>query len=159
MSDSSPAVAAAAAADRSYPSRPILAASVAVFRDGRVLLAARARPPMDMLYSLPGGLVEAGETLAAAALRELQEEVGVTADIVGFVDHVEIVERDRDGRVRHHFVVCAHAARWRSGEPQTGAEASDVRWVREDEIAGLPTTPGLEGVVKKALALLEGGAG
>ena len=155
MPDSPRAVAAAVAAGRSYPSRPILASSVAVFRDGRVLLAARARPPMDMLYSLPGGLVEPGETLAEAALRELHEEVGVSADLVGFVDHVEIVERDREGRVRLHFVVCAHAARWRSGEPQTGAEARDVRWVREDEIGTLRTTPGLEGVVRKALALVE----
>jgi 8-oxo-dGTP diphosphatase len=144
-----------AAVDRSYPSRPILASSVAVFRDGRVLVAARARPPMDTLYSLPGGLVEPGETLAEAALRELHEEVGVSADLIGFVDHVEIVERDHEGRVRHHFVVCAHAARWRAGEPRAGSEASDVRWVREDEIAELRTTPGLSGVVRKAIALIE----
>jgi ADP-ribose pyrophosphatase YjhB (NUDIX family) len=135
--------------------RPILAASIAVFREGRVLLAARARPPMDMLYSLPGGLVEPGERLADAAIRELQEEVGVTADLVGFVDHVEIIERDDHGRVRHHFVVCAHAGRWRSGEARTGAEARDVRWVREDEIPRLRTTPGLREVVRKAFALIE----
>src|SRR5829696_5603905 len=143
------------AADRLYPSRPILASSVAVFREGRVLVAARARPPMEFLYSLPGGLVEPGEILAEAALRELQEEVGVEADLVGFVDHVEIVERDDVGRVRHHFVVCAHAARWRADEARTGSEARDVRWVREDDIGDLRTTPGLAGVLRKAFALLE----
>lgn len=141
--------------DRLYPAHPLVAASVAVIRDGRVLIAARARPPMDLLYSLPGGLVEAGETLAEAALRELEEEVGIAADIVGFVDHVEIVERDDDGRVRHHFLVCAHAARWRAGEPRVGLEARDVRWVREDEIAQFNTTPGLAGVLRKAFALVE----
>ncbi|HEX8164474.1 MAG TPA: NUDIX hydrolase [Beijerinckiaceae bacterium] len=139
--------------DRLYPARPFLAASAAVFRDGRVLIAARARPPMERLYSLPGGLVEPGETLGEAALRELREEVGIEADLIGFVDHVEIVERDGDGRVRHHFVVCAHAARWRSGEPRIGLEASDVAWVREDEIARFRTTPGLAGVLHKAFAL------
>lgn len=144
------------AADRLYPSRPILASSVAVFRDGRVLVAARALPPMERLYSLPGGLVEPGETLADAALRELDEEVGVKADLVGFVGHVEIVERDEEGRVKHHFVVCAHAARWRAGEPQIGPEASDVRWVGEGEIDDLRTTPGLPGILSKAFALMGG---
>ena len=77
--------------DRLYPTRPFLAASVAVVRDGRVLIAARGQAPMERLYSLPGGLVEPGETLGEAALRELYEEVGVEADLIGFVDHVEVV--------------------------------------------------------------------
>lgn len=140
---------------RIYPARPFLAASVAVFRGDRVLLAARGRPPMELLYSLPGGLVEAGERLADAALRELQEEVGVEADLVGFIDHVEIVERDEAARVRHHFVVCAHAARWRYGEPQIGPEAREVRWVREAEVADLHTTPGLAAIVRKGFAMIE----
>jgi ADP-ribose pyrophosphatase YjhB (NUDIX family) len=144
--------------DRLYPARPFLAASVAVFRAGRVLIAARARPPMALHYSLPGGLVEPGETLADAALRELREEVGVEADLLGFVDHVEAIERDAAGRVRHHFVICAHAARWRAGEPRVGPEASDVRWVSEDEIAALRTTPGLAGVLRKAFAIAKAGA-
>lgn len=139
-------------ADRLYPARPILAASVAVLRAGRVLLAGRGRPPLEGLYSLPGGLVEPGETLVEAALRELREEVGVEAEILGFVAPVEIIERDGRG-VRRHFVVCAHAARWLSGEPQTGPEAIDVRWVREDEIAALPTTPGLAGILRRAFEL------
>ena len=141
--------------DRLYPARPFIAASVAVFRDDRVLIAARARPPMDLLYSLPGGLVEAGETLSEAALRELDEEVGVEAELLGFVDHVEAIERDDAGRVKHHFVICAHAARWRAGEPRIGSEARDVRWVREDEIANFRTTPDLARVLRKAFALIE----
>ena len=142
-------------AERLYPTRPFLASSVAVFREGRVLVAARARPPMALLYSLPGGLVEPGETLGEAALRELREEVGVEADLLGFLDHVEIIERDDEGRVRHHFVVCAHAARWRSGEAQVGMEAREVRWVGEDELADLRTTPGLTAILRKAFALFE----
>lgn len=141
--------------DRLYPTRPYLAASVAVFRNDRVLVAARARPPLDAVYSLPGGLVEPGETLEQAALRELREEVGVEAALIGFVAPVEYIERDADGRVRRHFVICAHAARWTAGEPQPGEEALDVRWVREDDAAALPTTPGLAGVLRQAFALNE----
>lgn len=142
-------------ADRLYPTRPFLAASVAVFRDdGRVLLAARARPPLEAVFSLPGGLVEPGETMAEAALRELREEVGIEAFLVGFVAPVEVIERDPEGRVRHHFVVAAHAARWRSGEPQPGPEALDVRWANRQQAALLPTTPGLHAVLERAFDLV-----
>ncbi|MBM6594579.1 NUDIX hydrolase [Microvirga pudoricolor] len=140
--------------ERFYPARPVLASSVAVFRDGRVLLAARGKPPGEGLYSLPGGGVETGETLAEAGLRELREEVGVEADIVAPVDMVEIIERDEAGRIKHHVVVVAHAARWVSGEPQTGPEARDVRWIAEQDIAGLPMTQNLEAVLGRAFALI-----
>src|SRR5215212_4254275 len=139
--------------DRLYPARPFLAASVAVLRDNRVLVAARARGAMVGLYSLPGGRVEAGETLAEAALRELREEVGVEAEMIGFLDHAEVIERDEDARVRHHFVVCAHAARWLGGEPQASAGAPDVQWVAEGELAHLPTTPGLDRILRKAFLM------
>ena len=62
------------------------------------------------MFSLPGGLVEAGETLEEAALRELEEEVGVAASIVGFNDHVEVIDRDEDGQVARHFVIASFVA-------------------------------------------------
>jgi ADP-ribose pyrophosphatase YjhB (NUDIX family) len=151
--------AAAGPADRFDPARPFLGASVAVFRDGRVMLAARGRAPMEGLYSLPGGGVEPGETLAEAALRELREETGVEAELIGFVAPVEAIERDGQGRVRLHIVIAAHAARWVSGEPQTGPEARDIRWVSEDEIDTLPTTPGLPGLLRRAFALARDSGG
>lgn len=141
-------------ARRDDPDRPILAASVAVFREGRVLVAVRGRPPMQGLFSLPGGLVEPGETLAEAALRELQEETGILAEIVGFVRAVELVRRDADGRVRSHFVIGAHAARWLAGEGEAGPEAAILRWVRPDEVAALDTTPDLAAIVAAAARLL-----
>jgi ADP-ribose pyrophosphatase YjhB (NUDIX family) len=142
----------AAAGDRLYPTRPILAASAATFRDGRVLLARRARAPSAGLYSLPGGAVEAGETLRAAALRELAEEVGIEADIVGFVDHVEPI-RFENGAVREHYVIAVFAARWRAGEARPGAEADAILWVAPAEVARLPTTPGLPAIVAAAARL------
>ena len=142
---------------RSYPTRPFLAASVAVLRDGRVMLAARARPPLERIFSLPGGLVETGETIAGAAIRELREETGVEADLIGFIAPIEYVDRDEEGRVRHHFVICPHAARWRSGDGVTGEEASAIRWLREDEIEDVPTTPGLLPILRVAFAMDRGG--
>jgi ADP-ribose pyrophosphatase YjhB (NUDIX family) len=143
------------AADRFYPARPFLAASVAVLRDGCVLLASRGKAPMEGLYSLPGGQVEPGETLGEAALRELREEVGVEARLIGFIAPVELIDRDDQGRVRYHVVIAAHAAHWVAGEPRTGPEARDVRWVGPSEVAALPTTPGLTTILARAFALAE----
>ncbi len=137
---------------RLYPARPFLAVSLAVFRDGRVLVASRGKPPMEGLFSLPGGMVEPGETLAAAALRELGEEVAVEAELVGVVAPVEVIERDTDGRVRHHVVIVVHCARWVSGEPRTGPEAREIRWVTEQDLAGVPTTPGLADILARTFA-------
>jgi len=138
---------------RLYPNHPLLAASTAVFRDGRVLLAARARPPMEAVWSLPGGLVELGETLEAAALRELTEEVGVSARIVGFAGHAEFIERDERG-VKRHFVIAAFAASWVAGEAAALAEVSAVDWVEPAALGKRPTTPGLAGIVARAEALV-----
>lgn len=137
---------------RTFPTRPFVGASIAVIRDGRVLLAARANEPMRGVWTLPGGLVEAGETLAEAALRELFEEVGLTAEVVGVLSPTEIIMRDGEGRARHHYVVHPHAALWRGGEPVAGPEALGVRWASLDEIAGLETTPGLLGTLREAFA-------
>jgi 8-oxo-dGTP diphosphatase len=143
------------AASRLYPARPILAASVAVFRDGRVLLASRTQPPGEALFSLPGGVVEPGETLEQAALRELLEEVGVTARIVGFNTHVEVIDRDSDHKVRRHFVVANFAGLWEAGEARTGAEAGAVVWADPDKLGGLALTRGLAPVLRAAKHLVE----
>ena len=137
---------------RLFPTRPFVGASIAVIRGDRVLLAARANEPMRGVWTLPGGLVEAGEALADAALRELREEVGLGAEMVGVLAPTEIVERDADGRVRHHYVVHPHAALWCGGEPEPGPEALAVRWASRDEVADLPTTPGLAGTLAEAFA-------
>ncbi len=149
--------AATLADDRLYPARPILAASVAVLRDGRVLLARRAKPPGAGRFSLPGGLVEPGETLAEAALRELAEETGVVARIVAFNRHVEVVEHDDAGAVRRHFVVASFVGAWLSGEGTVGPEASEILWATREEAAALPATEGLAPVLDGAwrLAALE----
>jgi 8-oxo-dGTP diphosphatase len=138
---------------RLYPDRPFMAASVAVFRDGKVLLASRTAPPAESLYSLPGGVVEAGELLAEAALRELFEEVAVKASIIGFVDHSEVVQRDAEGRVKRHFIIACFAATWLDGEGTTGPEAGHILWADPDQLGGIAMTKGLGPILKKAKAI------
>ena len=138
-----------APADRLYPSRPILAVSAAVFREGRALLIRRARAPMIGCWSLPGGVVEVGETLAQALARELDEEVGIEAEVVAFNRHVEPILREGD-RVKAHFVIASFVARWRRGEPRVSDEVDATLWIPPDACPSLKTTPGLAEIVASA---------
>jgi 8-oxo-dGTP diphosphatase len=135
--------------DREFPARPILAVSAAVFRQGRVLVVRRARAPMIGHFSLPGGVVETGETLAAAVARELEEEVGVSAQILGFNRHVEAIAREGD-RVRTHFVIASFVAHWISGEPRLSDEVDRVDWIDPAAAPPSPTTPGLSEILADA---------
>ncbi len=138
-----------AADDRLYPERPILAVSVAVFRDGLVLVGRRAREPMIGRFTLPGGVVELGETLAEAVARELFEEVGVEAKIVAFNRHVEPIFRDGD-RILTHFVVASFVARWTRGEARVSEEMDAVAWIDPSASASLAATPRLAEILKTA---------
>lgn len=138
--------------------RPVLAASAAIFRDdGRVLLASRTKAPSDGMFSLPGGRVETGETLQEAAIREVMEEVGIAIEITGFADHAEIIEHDVHGNPLVHYVVCCFAARWISGEPQTGPEAGEILWADDALIATLKTTKRLPQIVQQARRVWQSG--
>ncbi len=143
---------------RYYPERPFIAASCAVFRDGKVLLAARAAPPNDAFYTLPGGMVETGEKLEDAALRELREETGVHAELVGFTDYAQVIAPDDSGKVRAHFVIVSFAGRWISGEGEPGEELPAMGWFSLAEAAAMTLTPGLLPILKKGLAMVEADA-
>ena len=139
---------------RIYPVRPVLAVSAAVFRDGKVLLVRRARAPALGLFTLPGGGVEAGETLAEAIVREVAEETGLAIEPVAIAGHREVIARDPEGRVERHFVILAFAAHWRAGEPALNDELADHLWLDPDEVATLDTTEGLPAIVAAACARL-----
>jgi ADP-ribose pyrophosphatase YjhB (NUDIX family) len=139
---------------RAFPDRPYLAVSAAIVRDGKVLIVRRARPPAEGIYTLPGGAVETGETLAQAVLREVREETALTIEPVDLAGHREVIVRGQDNRVTRHFVVLCFAARWIAGEPELNKELSEARWMRPEELSGLKTTEGLAGIVAAAFARL-----
>jgi 8-oxo-dGTP diphosphatase len=139
---------------RSYPARPILAVSAAILRDGKVLLARRARGAATGLFSLPGGVVEIGETLIEAVVREVREETSLTIEPIALAGYREAISRDDQGRIERHFVILPFAARWLAGEATLNEELSEARWLGPAEIAGLPTTPGLAEIVATAFERL-----
>ncbi|MGJ3230955.1 MAG: NUDIX hydrolase [Oceanicaulis sp.] len=107
----------------SNPAKITLGVGLVVWRSDEVLLIRRGKPPFEGLWSIPGGKVEPGETLAAAALRELAEETGTKAEIAGLIDVFENISP------HGHFVMVDYAARWLSGEPQAGDDALEARFM------------------------------
>jgi ADP-ribose pyrophosphatase YjhB (NUDIX family) len=129
--------------------------SAAIVRSGQVLLVRRARPPADGLFSLPGGVVEIGETLREALIREVREETSLSVEPVALAGFRESIQRDRESRIERHFVILPFAARWLAGEAVLNEELSEARWLEPQAIAGLPTTPGLAEIVAAACELLQ----
>ncbi|HEY0301567.1 MAG TPA: NUDIX hydrolase [Rhizomicrobium sp.] len=143
---------------RSYPQRPFLAVSAAIMRDGKVLAVRRARQPALNLYTMPGGVVEIGETLIEAVKREVREETALEIEPVALAGHREAILRDRQGQVERHFIILCFAARWLSGEPVLNEELDDARWVTLADLSGMRTTEGLAEIVEAATERLRGGA-
>ena len=144
-------------AERTYPARPFLAVSAAIIRDGKVLVVRRARTPASGLYTLPGGVVETGETLMAAVAREVREETSLEIQPVALAGHREVIAHDAQDRIERHFVILCFAARWLSGEPVLNDELDDARWLDPGALANLVTTDGLAEIVAAATSLLTGG--
>jgi 8-oxo-dGTP diphosphatase len=135
---------------RSYPTRPYLAVSAAIFRAGRVLIVRRAMPPANGLYTLPGGGVELGETLAQAVIREVGEETGLTIEPVALAGYREFIARDAAARIERHFVILPFAARWIAGEVVLNEELAEAHWLDPSALSGLNTTEGLAEIVAAA---------
>ena len=140
---------------RRYPERPFLAVSAAVIREGRVLVVRRARAPAFDLFTLPGGAVETGETLAQAVAREVAEETGLVIEPVALAGYREVINRDAAQRVERHFVILAFAARWQGGDVRLNAELAEARWVYPEELVALSTTEGLADIVQAAFERVE----
>lgn len=134
---------------------PRAAASVAVFRDGKVLLAQRGKAPLKGVWSLPGGRVEAGEKARDAALRELAEETGITAKILGVADVADVILRDKDGSVHAQYVITAFLGIWASGDAVADSDCMAVEWVKPADVANRNMTEGTEAIIHRAAALLK----
>jgi mutator protein MutT len=125
----------------------------AVVWDGsRVLLVRRGKPPARDTWSLPGGLVELGETAADAVRREVREECGIEVEVADLLGVFEPVFREPDGRIRYHYVVLDYLAHCRDGELRVGDDAAEARWVAPEALAEYALTPAVREMVGRALA-------
>lgn len=120
---------------RLYPDRPVVGVGAVVWRDDRVLLVRRGRPPRLGQWSLPGGGQQVGETLLEAVAREVREETGLALEEARLLTTVDLIDRDPDGRVRYHYTLVDFTAEAAPGEAVAGDDADAVAWFG---LEGLP---------------------
>lgn len=160
-------------ADRRYPTRPIVGvgAAILVSPDDRaavdlsgdvpepwgVVLVKRRYEPMAGHWSLPGGLLEVGESLVAGVAREVLEETGLIVHVGAVLEVFERIARDHADRVRHHYVLIDYLCRPAGGRLDAASDVSEVRVVSPAGLAEYGVTPLIEDVVAKALRLVDGG--
>lgn len=135
---------------RQYPSHPLPGALAVVLRGGKALLVRRGTEPNRGIWGFPGGLIEVGESPAQAAIRELAEETGITAEAGPVIDIFDSVTRDPEGRVIYHFLLVAVLCRWVAGDGEAGDDAHEVGWFSPDELGDRPCAPQLAGLMRIA---------
>jgi 8-oxo-dGTP diphosphatase len=131
---------------------PTAAVGVVCLREGDVLLIRRGRPPLKGAWSLPGGRIEWGERACDAALRELREETGVEAKLLGLLDVVDGLFADASGAVGAHYVLVDYAAVWTAGEPVAGDDAAAAAFHRLDRLEALHLWPETLRIIRLAQA-------
>ena len=139
---------------REYPDAPVVAVGVIICDGDRLLLVRRDQEPARGLWTFPGGAVELGEDLKAAARREALEETGLEVEVKEVAVVFDRIDRRADG-VRYHYVIIDYYARPVGGELRAGSDVSDARWVSGADLQALPMT---ELASEIAAGLLLGGS-
>ncbi len=130
---------------------PVPAVGIVCLRGGEVLLIRRGNPPRQGEWSLPGGRIEWGETAAEAALRELLEETGVQARLLGLIDVVDGLFRSREtGALWAHYLLIDYAAQWTGGEPVPGDDATEAVFAPLADLARFDLWAETERVIRAA---------
>jgi 8-oxo-dGTP diphosphatase len=134
---------------RKYPAQPMVGVGVLIKRGNSILLVKRSNDPGRGLWSIPGGVLELGETLEGAAVREAKEETGADISVDRLLDVYNLIENDDAGRIRYHYILINFLAHHVRGRLEPNAESSDIRWVEVDELNSYRTTKTLRRLLKK----------
>jgi 8-oxo-dGTP diphosphatase len=145
--------AAVSPSGREYPLRPIVGVGGVVFIGDRVLLIKRRFEPLAGRWSLPGGALEVGETLAEGLAREMKEETGLDVEVGPFVDVFDRITRDEDGRVRFHYVLVDFLCAARAGEPAAASDVAEVALAEISDLARFDLTAKTLEVVERAFSM------
>ena len=137
---------------REYPAHPVVGVGAVVVRDGKALIIKRAHEPRKGEWSLPGGLLELGESLQDAARREIKEETGLDIEVGPVIETFDRVHRDDQGKIRYHFVIVDFVCSAGSGDAVPGSDAGGVAWVSAEEIDEYKVNDHAKAVILRGLA-------
>jgi ADP-ribose pyrophosphatase YjhB (NUDIX family) len=143
-----------ASGKREYPERPMIGVGGVIVDDGQVLLVRRGQPPLAGEWSIPGGLLEVGETLEEGLRREMREETGLEVTPAGLLEVLDRILRDEHGRARYHYVLIDYLCRIAPGARErvrAASDAADCRWFSPDDLPGCNLHPDTLRVVRGAL--------
>jgi 8-oxo-dGTP diphosphatase len=135
--------------DRRYPRHPLVGVGALIYDGDRILMAQRGKPPLEGQWSIPGGLVETGESLADGVCREVREETGLTVRPLGVLEIFERIMRDAEGKTEYHYVLIDYVCAVSGGELSAGDDACRVEWVRRRDLKKLVITEGTLAVIEK----------
>jgi len=125
---------------REYPSHPLVGVGILIKNGEEYLLIRRAAEPDRGLWTIPGGLVEVGERVREAAVREAREETGLEVEVREVLDVIDKIVRDEEGRVKYHFIIVDFLAVPKGGRMRASSDALEARWVRREEFKRYPLT-------------------
>jgi 8-oxo-dGTP diphosphatase len=141
---------------REYPERPIVGVGGVVIQNERALLIRRGSAPLEGEWSVPGGMLEVGETLLEGVQRELLEETAIEVKVQDLIEVFERVTRDEAGKLKYHFVILDYLCEAVRGEAQAGSDVTDVAWAQEAELSEYSLTPTVTRVIQKAFEIARG---
>jgi 8-oxo-dGTP diphosphatase len=138
---------------REYPERPMVGVGGVVIANDRALLIRRGSAPLKGEWSIPGGMLEIGETLVQGVQRELLEETAIEVKILDLIEVFERISPDKDGRPQYHFVILDYLCEVIRGEARAGSDVTDVAWAEESDLTKYSLTPIATRVIQKAFKL------
>jgi ADP-ribose pyrophosphatase YjhB (NUDIX family) len=138
---------------RKYPDRPYVGIGAVIVHEGRVVLVKRRFDPLAGQWSIPGGAVEAGETLDACVAREMAEETGFVVEVGPVVEVLDRITRDEEGRVLYHFVLIDYLCWPIGGELQAGSDVAEAVLAEPSELAQYALTEKATSVIERALEM------
>ena len=139
---------------REFPGLPLVGIGAVIIEEDRVLLVKRARPPLQDRWSIPGGVLEVGELMREAAVREAREETGLIVEPGELLGVYDRVLRDPEQRVQYHYVLIDFLCRRVGGELQAADDAAEVRWFKRKALDALNLTEDTQDVIRKGFARL-----
>jgi 8-oxo-dGTP diphosphatase len=137
---------------REYPDRPIVGVGAVIVHEGKVLLARRGAPPLQGEWSLPGGVVELGETLRVAAEREALEETGLIVEAGEVLEVFDRIIPGVENRPQYHYVLVDFLCRVTGGELCAGGDVAEVAWASAEELEKFRLEKLARDVINKAFS-------